>query len=47
MTVGKLAITTEDMLSNEAIAHFKLKSNSVLSSEFIYCYLSNLDFNSL
>ena len=47
MTVGKLAITTEDMLSNEAIAHFKLKSNSLLSSEFIYCYLSNLDFNSL
>lgn len=47
MTVGKLAITTEDMLSNEAIAHFKLKSNSVLSSEFIYCYLYNFDFNSL
>jgi len=47
MTVGKLAITTEDMLSNEAIAHLKIKDDSVLTSEFIYCYLQNLDFNSL
>jgi len=47
MTVGKLTITTEEMLSNEAIAHLKLKQNSVLSSEFIYSYLQNLDFNAL
>lgn len=47
MTVGKLTITTEEMLSNEAIAHLKLKDNSVLSSEFVYSYLQKLDFNSL
>jgi type I restriction enzyme S subunit len=47
MTVGKLTITTEAMLSNEAIAHLKLKYNSVLSSEFIYSCLQNLDFNAL
>ena len=47
MTVGKLTITTEDMLSNEAIAHLKIKYNSVLSSEFIYLYLQKLDFNAL
>lgn len=47
MTVGKLAITTEEMLSNEAIAHFKLKKDSVLSSEYIYSYLQKLDFNVL
>ena len=47
MTVGKLTITTEEMLSNEAIAHLKLKNDSVLSSEFIYSYLQNLDFNAL
>jgi type I restriction enzyme S subunit len=47
MTVGKLTITTEDMLSNEAIAHLKLKQNTVLSSEFIYLYLQDLDFNAL
>jgi type I restriction enzyme S subunit len=47
MTVGKLTITTEEMLSNEAIAHLKIKDNSNLTSEFIYCYLQALDFNSL
>lgn len=47
MTVWKLSITTEKMLSNEAIAHLKIKNNSNISSEFIYCYLQNLDFNSL
>lgn len=47
MTVWKLAITTEEMLSNEAIAHLKIKNNSKLYSEFIYLYLQNLDFNTL
>ncbi|WP_417369125.1 restriction endonuclease subunit S [Gelidibacter japonicus] len=47
MTVGKLTITTEEMLSNEAIAHLKLKENTILTSEYIYLYLQNLDFNSL
>jgi type I restriction enzyme, S subunit len=47
MTVGKLTITTEKMLSNEAIAHLKMKENSKISSEFIYTYLQKLDFNSL
>lgn len=47
MTVGKLTITTEDMLSNEAIAHLKLKDGTYLTSEYIYLHLQNLDFNSL
>ncbi len=47
MTVGKLGITTEEMLSNEAIAHLKIRNGSLLSSEYIYCYLQKLDFNSL
>ena len=47
MTVGKLAITTEEMISNEAIAHMKIKDNSYLRSEYIYLFLHNLDFNSL
>ena len=46
MTVGKLTITTEKMLSNEAIAQMKYLAGN-LSSEFIYLYLKNLDFNSL
>ncbi len=47
MTVGKLAITTEEMLSNEAIAHLKIKEDSNFSTEFIYSFLEGLDFNSL
>jgi len=47
MTVGKLAITTEDMLSNEAIAHMKIKPDSYLISEYVYLFLHGLDFNSL
>lgn len=47
MTVGKLSISTEEMLSNEAIAHLKLKNNTLLSSEFIFLYLQGLDFNLL
>tara|TARA_B110000977_G_scaffold116922_1_gene151067 strand:- start:1085 stop:2326 length:1242 start_codon:yes stop_codon:yes gene_type:complete len=47
MTVGKLTITTDDMLSNEAIAHLKIKNDSNLTSEFIYLYLRDLNFNSL
>lgn len=47
MTVGKLAITTEKMLSNEAIAHLKIKENSSFSTEFILLFLKDLDFNSL
>ena len=47
MTVGKLTITTEDMLSNEAIAHLKIKNHSNLTSEFIYLFLRDLNFNSL
>ena len=47
MTVGRLAITTEDMISNEAIAHFKIKDQSVLNSEFLYFFLKNYSFENL
>ncbi len=39
MTIGRLAISTEKMISNEAIAHFKLKENSPLFPEFLYLFL--------
>jgi type I restriction enzyme S subunit len=47
MSVGKLAITTKEMLSNEAIAHFIIKSDSRLTTEFIYCFLNFFKFNAL
>lgn len=47
LTVGRLAITSEEMATNEAIAHFKIDENSPLTSEFIYLYLSQFNFNTL
>ncbi|MCX6277339.1 MAG: restriction endonuclease subunit S [Bacteroidetes bacterium] len=39
MTIGRLAISTERMVSNEAIAHFKQKEGSYLFPEFLYLFL--------
>lgn len=47
MTIGRLAITTEKMLSNEAIAHFKIKKDSKLYSEFLYLYLKTYQWEQL
>ncbi|CAN1548883.1 HsdS Restriction endonuclease S subunits [Spirosomataceae bacterium] len=47
MTIGRLAITTEKMLSNEAIAHFSIKKNSKLFSEFLYLYLKTYQWEQL
>ena len=46
LTVGRVAITTEEMLSNEAIAHIKLK-NKDLSPEYIYLMLKKFDYSIL
>ena len=46
LTVGRISITTERMLSNEAIAHLNLFDN-LISPEFIYLYLKQFDFDSL
>ncbi|OIP44223.1 MAG: hypothetical protein AUK31_09715 [Fibrobacteres bacterium CG2_30_45_31] len=47
MTVGRVAITTEEMLSNEAIAHFNLNAKSSIGTEYLYLYLKSFDYNSL
>lgn len=46
LTIGRLAITTEEMLSNEAIAHFKNKLN-LISVEYAYLFLKKYNFDSL
>ena len=46
LTVGRISITTERMLSNEAIAHLNLFDENI-SPEFIYLYLKQFDFDSL
>ena len=45
MTVGRVAITTGSILTNEAIAHFVCNGRPQLR-EFMYLYLKNVDFKS-
>jgi len=46
LTVGRISISTERMLSNEAIAHVNLFDNNI-QPEFIYLYLKQFDFDVL
>lgn len=47
LTLGRVSITTENMVTNEAIAHFLKKKNTFLSSEYLYSALKSFDYNSL
>jgi len=47
LTVGKLCITDRPLVTNEAIAHFVIPSNSKVTNYFAYLWLSNYDMNSL
>lgn len=47
MTVGRVGITTEPMLSNEAIAHFKFDENTPFSKEYLYIWLKTFRYDSL
>lgn len=45
LTVGRVAITTEEVATNEAIAHFKKEDDSV--REYTYFYLKSFNYESL
>lgn len=47
ITIGRVAITTKEIVTNEAIAHFKIKKNSLLTSEYLYLFLKQFDFQCL
>ncbi|CAG0983247.1 hypothetical protein MTYP_01877 [Methylophilaceae bacterium] len=47
LTIGRVAITDAPMVTNEAIAHFKLPSNAAISSEYLYLYLKSFDYSKL
>lgn len=47
MTVGRVAITTEEMLSNEAIAHFKFNDKTPFTKEYLYLFLKNYKYETL
>ena len=47
MTVGRVAITTEPMLSNEAIAHFRFRPETPFSVEYLYLFLKSFQYDLL
>ena len=47
LTVGEVRIVTEDMVTNEAIAHMNIKNNSILFKEYIFLYLKSFNFDTL
>lgn len=47
LTVGRVAITSGEMLTNEAIAHFIQKPEINIPTSFYYLYLKQFDYNLL
>jgi len=47
MTVGRVAITSEEMLSNEAIAHFKFNKQTPFTKEYLYLFLRSYKYDLL
>lgn len=45
LTVGRVAIATTDMCTNEAIAHFYIQDD--LQRAYTYCYLKNFEYETL
>lgn len=45
LTVGRLAITDGEMVTNEAIAHFKTNMKEI--NPYLYCYFKNFNYQSL
>ncbi|EDZ92555.1 restriction modification system DNA specificity domain [Limnospira maxima CS-328] len=47
LTIGRVVLTDGEMVTNEAIAHFKLPVYTPFSSEYLYLYLEKFDYNQL
>ncbi len=47
MTVGRVAITSYEMLSNEAIAHFKFNNDTPFTTEYLYLFLKLFKYDTL
>ena len=47
LTVGRLCITTDKMLTNEAIAQLPIKDSNIVDRDFLYYYLKNYNFHQL
>lgn len=47
LTVGRVAITDGEMVTNEAIAHFKVGDRNEISTVYLYSYLRDFDYGRL
>ncbi|HHF1422075.1 TPA: restriction endonuclease subunit S, partial [Haemophilus influenzae] len=47
LTIGRVSITMCETTTNEAIAHFKITDKSFLTTEYLYLFFQQFDFNSL
>ena len=47
LSIGKLAFTERELCTNEAIAALPIKDDAVATKEFLYHYLSSLDWNDI
>ncbi|MEZ9577542.1 MULTISPECIES: restriction endonuclease subunit S [unclassified Vibrio] len=47
LTVGRVAITHGEMATNEAIAHYKLSKDARVSTNYLYSYMKQFNFDSL
>jgi type I restriction enzyme S subunit len=47
LTVGRVVISDTPLATNEAIAHFNLIAEQALTTEFIYLYLAQFNYDSL
>jgi type I restriction enzyme S subunit len=47
MTLGRVGITSEEMLSNEAIAHFKFNGETPFIKEYLYLFLKTYPYQTL
>ncbi|WP_279608108.1 restriction endonuclease subunit S [Burkholderia pyrrocinia] len=47
LTIGRVAISDGPMVTNEAIAHFKLPNDAAISPEYLYLYLKGFDYSTL
>lgn len=45
LTVGRIAITYGEMITNEAIAHFK--TDKTFIKEYLYCYLKDFNYQTM
>ncbi|MBR5771743.1 MAG: restriction endonuclease subunit S [Clostridia bacterium] len=47
LTIGRLCITTDKMLTNEAIAQLPIKDETIVNRDYLYYYLKNYNFSQL